>query len=87
MTKEEEPKSGIEVRTRHWLGRRGKQKRRARQEGRVHSGTKMVEIPPPGLVETYRKTEPEIGRNDPCPCGSGKKYKRCCMRKKTQAEP
>jgi uncharacterized protein YecA (UPF0149 family) len=20
----------------------------------------------------------EIGRNDPCPCGSGKKYKRCC---------
>jgi hypothetical protein len=22
-----------------------------------------------------------IGRNDPCPCGSGKKYKKCCMRK------
>jgi len=22
-----------------------------------------------------------VGRNDPCPCGSGKKYKRCCMRK------
>ena len=22
---------------------------------------------------------PKIGRNDPCPCGSGKKYKRCCM--------
>ena len=22
--------------------------------------------------------EPKIGRNDPCPCGSGKKYKRCC---------
>jgi preprotein translocase subunit SecA len=21
---------------------------------------------------------PEIGRNDPCPCGSGKKYKNCC---------
>jgi uncharacterized protein YecA (UPF0149 family) len=21
-----------------------------------------------------------IGRNDPCPCGSGKKYKRCCLR-------
>ena len=20
-----------------------------------------------------------VGRNDPCPCGSGKKYKRCCM--------
>ena len=23
----------------------------------------------------------KIGRNDPCPCGSGKKYKQCCMRK------
>ncbi|MED3732402.1 SEC-C metal-binding domain-containing protein, partial [Geobacillus stearothermophilus] len=21
-----------------------------------------------------------IGRNDPCPCGSGKKYKKCCMK-------
>ena len=24
---------------------------------------------------------PKIGRNDPCPCGSGKKYKKCCLRK------
>ncbi|MBN1577370.1 MAG: UPF0149 family protein [Chitinispirillaceae bacterium] len=24
------------------------------------------------------KAEPKIGRNDPCPCGSGKKYKKCC---------
>lgn len=24
-------------------------------------------------------TEPVIGRNDPCPCGSGKKYKKCCL--------
>ena len=24
---------------------------------------------------------PRIGRNDPCPCGSGKKYRKCCMRK------
>ncbi|MGE0628861.1 MAG: SEC-C metal-binding domain-containing protein [Hyphomicrobiaceae bacterium] len=22
---------------------------------------------------------PKIGRNDPCPCGSGRKYKKCCM--------
>ena len=26
-------------------------------------------------------TAPEIGRNDPCPCGSGKKYKKCCLEK------
>jgi len=29
----------------------------------------------------YISTEPKIGRNDPCPCGSGKKYKKCCMNK------
>ncbi len=28
------------------------------------------------------KAPPKIGRNDPCPCGSGKKYKKCCMNKK-----
>lgn len=27
--------------------------------------------------KTFR-AEPKIGRNDPCPCGSGKKYKKCC---------
>ena len=26
------------------------------------------------------RDEPKIGRNDPCPCGSGKKYKKCCGR-------
>jgi uncharacterized protein len=25
-----------------------------------------------------RRSTPKVGRNDPCPCGSGKKYKRCC---------
>ena len=29
---------------------------------------------------TQRKVEQKIGRNDPCPCGSGKKYKHCCGR-------
>jgi len=28
-------------------------------------------------VETIRREQPRIGRNDPCPCGSGKKYKQC----------
>ena len=27
---------------------------------------------------TYRRETPKVGRNDPCPCGSGKKYKKCC---------
>jgi preprotein translocase subunit SecA len=29
-------------------------------------------------VETFRRDQPKVGRNDPCPCGSGKKYKKCC---------
>ena len=31
--------------------------------------------------ETYRREAPKVGRNDPCPCGSRKKYKNCCMKK------
>ncbi len=27
---------------------------------------------------TRRREETKVGRNDPCPCGSGKKYKKCC---------
>jgi preprotein translocase subunit SecA len=28
-------------------------------------------------VETFQRNAPKVGRNDPCPCGSGKKYKKC----------
>jgi uncharacterized protein len=28
---------------------------------------------------TVRREAPKVGRNDPCPCGSGKKYKKCCL--------
>src|SRR5207249_234995 len=28
----------------------------------------------------------KVGRNDPCPCGSGKKYKKCCLEKDQAAE-
>lgn len=31
------------------------------------------------LRETAVRTDPKIGRNEPCPCGSGKKYKKCCL--------
>jgi preprotein translocase subunit SecA len=42
-----------------------------------------AEQPPPAAPEEthsepYHKTGPKVGRNDPCPCGSGKKYKKCC---------
>lgn len=29
-------------------------------------------------VQTVQRNEPKVGRNDPCPCGSGKKFKKCC---------
>lgn len=30
------------------------------------------------VAKTMRRTSPKVGRNDPCPCGSGKKFKQCC---------
>jgi len=27
---------------------------------------------------THRRSAPKVGRNDPCPCGSGQKFKKCC---------
>ena len=37
------------------------------------------ELPETGpSVEQYKRSEPKVGRNDACPCGSGKKYKKCC---------
>jgi uncharacterized protein len=37
--------------------------------------------PPTGQRdEPFRREAPKVGRNDPCPCGSGKKYKKCCAK-------
>jgi len=30
--------------------------------------------------ETFKKNYTDVSRNDPCPCGSGKKFKKCCMK-------
>ena len=44
-----------------------------REEGKwVYSGS----VQPKG--QTVRRETPKVGRNDPCPCGSGKKFKKCC---------
>jgi len=34
----------------------------------------------PKKVETIVRSEAKVGRNDPCPCGSGRKFKKCCGR-------
>ena len=32
---------------------------------------------PPAIPQTFTREQPKVGRNEPCPCGSGKKYKQC----------
>ena len=42
----------------------------------VDGGQSSIENP--DVNRTVVREEPKVGRNDPCPCGSGKKYKNCC---------
>ena len=44
------------------------------------SGASLPEDQPSSPQKTIQSTHPKVGRNDPCPCGSGKKYKKCCGR-------
>jgi preprotein translocase subunit SecA len=44
------------------------------------SGVSLSEEQPSSSPKTVQSTHPKVGRNDPCPCGSGKKYKKCCGR-------
>ncbi|HPR83636.1 MAG TPA: preprotein translocase subunit SecA [Pontiellaceae bacterium] len=46
----------------------------ARQQQLGHGAPPVAEAAP----QPIRHTGPETGRNDPCPCGSGKKFKKCC---------
>jgi curved DNA-binding protein CbpA len=49
---------------------------------KIRKGRRLLnyeeEEPDPEAAATVRRDQPKVGRNDPCPCGSGKKYKRCC---------
>jgi len=40
----------------------------------------QASAPPEPKAKPITKAGPKVGRNDPCPCGSGKKYKKCCGR-------
>ena len=37
-------------------------------------------------AQPVRRDQPPLGRNDPCPCGSGKKYKKCCLGKQRRQD-
>jgi preprotein translocase subunit SecA len=57
----------------------------AYQEQMSQAGYQMVERDQGKGVE-LRRDMPKVGRNDPCPCGSGKKYKHCHLRQDRAAE-
>ena len=56
-----------------------------KNKDKVESGA--FSEPPEGApkAETFVKAGPDVGRNDPCPCKSGKKYKKCCGSNATAA--
>ena len=47
-------------------------------EGRGAMGGGATTQEAPQKPRTVKRETPKVGRNDPCPCGSGKKYKKCC---------
>lgn len=57
------------------------QRKREVEERHKKTLPKGDEPPLPAPVEAIRNQSSEPGRNDPCPCGSGKKFKQCCAKK------
>jgi preprotein translocase subunit SecA len=58
--------------------RREEQRRRQEQEQIFSAASKAkAGVSARGGVETVKRKQGKVGRNDPCPCGSGKKYKKC----------
>ena len=49
--------------------------------GNPYDGSDDREDAPDQVLDRLLNAEPKIGRNDPCPCGSGKKFKKCCLDK------
>ena len=41
-------------------------------------GEQIADDANPEKKQPVVNQEPRVGRNEPCPCGSGKKYKQCC---------
>jgi tetratricopeptide (TPR) repeat protein len=54
------------------------QYQRAKKISKLRRETGIFDEEPEAAPETIHRAQPKVGRNDPCPCGSGKKYKRCC---------
>jgi hypothetical protein len=55
-----------------------RQERWAEEESGFDPGDSEDDVPVEPMLP-YVRAGQKVGRNDPCPCGSGKKYKRCCL--------
>lgn len=60
------------------LGSRGLARAQRPAGGEASAGGNGGEDEVLRALEPVRRDAPKVGRNDPCPCGSGKKYKKCC---------
>ena len=54
--------------------------RQQQQTVTTNSGEEAPADEGPKITIPLKREIPKVGRNDPCPCGSGKKYKACCGR-------
>ena len=64
----------------HFQGDGPKREKVAKETGTTAATKTQVKKQP------VRNAASKVGPNDPCPCGSGKKYKKCCMQKDKVAE-
>jgi hypothetical protein len=54
------------------FGQLAREYRKKKEEGTLRNNASIV---------PFKRQTPKIGRNEPCPCRSGKKYKKCCLKK------
>lgn len=86
------PVTALEVATLSAALRANSELRRGHPRATARSAsTPSVEVSialsqPDDLVASRERSPAKIGRNSPCPCGSGRKYKRCCLRKNEASE-
>jgi preprotein translocase subunit SecA len=64
----------VEIVTEESLEKMEQKEQKKEQEVQKNTTTKVEKEP-------QKRIAPKVGRNDPCPCGSGKKFKKCCAGK------
>lgn len=72
----QQPQKNIPMNTQHQSAQSAFSAHNAKQAAASSATARHTQ----GASVTVARTTPKVGRNDPCPCGSGKKYKHCCGR-------